>query len=54
MKFTTEHVVAGLALLLIGYTIGKRKAEATTRNAVVPSDTQNQADWWTYAGQWRF
>lgn len=52
MKFTTESVLAGLALLALGYSMGKRAA-AATRGAVTPSDTASPADWWTYAGQWR-
>ena len=55
VKFSTEHVLAGLALIALGYVIGQRRASAAANRAgaVVPSDTNNQADWWTYAGAWR-
>lgn len=53
MKFSTEHVLAALALLALGFAIGRKKAATdNTRTAVVPGATQNTADWWTYAGQW--
>lgn len=55
MKFSAEHIAAALALLALGYVIGQRraKADANAAGAVVPSQTNNQADWWTYAGAWR-
>lgn len=58
MKFDLQTTISALALLLLGYSLGKRNAAqaAGASGAVIPTDaktaTQGQAEWWTFAGSW--
>ena len=58
MKFDIQTTMGALALLLLGYSLGKRKAAqaAGAAGAVIPADAktekQGQAEWWTFAGSW--
>lgn len=60
MKFDLQTTIGALALLLLGYSLGKRKAAqaAGAAGAVIPTDAtsnaQGQAEWWTFAGSWHF
>lgn len=50
MKFTLEHAAAGLALVLIAYTMGKRAQSTPT--ATSSNEITDPTQWWSYAGQW--
>lgn len=51
MKIDLTHAAAGLALLLIAYHLGKKKAGERPANATTPQDP---GSWWVYAGSWAF
>lgn len=54
MKFTTTQALAGLAVLVLLYSMRKRAAAAMS--SAGPGQPGNasvsQAEWWTYAGSW--
>lgn len=53
MSIDTKHIVAAVALLALGYYVGKRGGVAAATNSpTVASDAAAQAEWWTYAGSW--
>lgn len=53
MKIEVEHIAAALALLALGYMLGKRRAAAgAEESATQPQASNNPAQWWTYAGGW--
>lgn len=52
MKIEVEHIAAALALLALGYMLGKRRAAAGAESATQPQASNNPAQWWTYAGGW--
>lgn len=49
MKINMNQALAGLALFVIAYHLGKRKAAAAPGAAAAD---QTPATWWTYAGAW--
>ncbi|HWP19778.1 MAG TPA: hypothetical protein VNO84_11665 [Burkholderiaceae bacterium] len=54
MKLNLEMTLAGLAIALIAYQLGKRHAAAAAGldGAAAHNVIGNSSQWWSYAGQW--
>lgn len=51
MNLNATHIAGALALLALGYMMGRNKARQGT--ATQANDTTGApAQWWSYAGQW--
>jgi hypothetical protein len=52
MTINAQHIAAALALLAVGYMIGKRQA-ASAQGAAAYNETAGSTEqWWSYAGSW--
>lgn len=51
MNLNATHIGAALALLALGYVIGRDQARKAT-SAQANDTTGAPAQWWSYAGSW--
>ncbi len=47
-----ESVMWGLAGLVVGYLLTKKKDGAAANSPTASNEIEKTADWWTYAGSW--